>query len=224
MDDFSGHRYNPRVQKPPSTHNHNPRCVGYVFYQPKGPSSREILRYDPEAYGIVCHTGGTENSDGFSKQCRQWANRLERKRTGQTGASSERFLDIYKSHRRQYAVSGVVMSHASKSGEDDGYYLFMVERIVPAGLNLPMLARRWQLTVQEQTIVQRLLLGQSNKRIAHEMGLAQNTVKGYLKCISRKLDVRSRAGIVSLLLFGTGAPPDLLPTDASSTDIPPTQK
>jgi len=217
MDDFPAHRYNPRMENLPflPAHNHNPGHVGYVFYQPEGPLSREILRYDPEAYGIVCHTGGTANRNGFSKRCRQWASRLDQKRIAENGASPDRFLDLYRSHRRQYTVSGVVMSHAPKSGEDGGYYLFMVERIVPAGINLPMLARRWQLTVQEQSLAHRLLLGQPNKVIAHEMGLAQNTVKGYLKCLSRKMGVNSRAEVVSLLLFGTGAPPDLFPTDPS---------
>ena len=213
MDDLSDHRYNRRVENlpfpsAPSAHNHSPRQVGYVFYQPKGPSSRAILRYDPEAYGIVCHTGGTAQSNGFSKHCRQWASRLDQKRAEKTSASPGGFLDIYRSHRRQYSVSGVVMSHAPKSGDDGGYYLFMVERIVPAGINLPMLARRWQLTTQEQVVVQRLLVGQSNKQIAHEIGLAVNTVKSYLKGLSRKMGVNGRASIVSLLLFGTGAPPN----------------
>jgi len=205
----SENHHNPR--------RHSPRQIGYVFYQPKGPSSRAILRYDPEAYRIVYHTGGTTNRDGFSKYCRQWASRLDQRRTEKNPASPDGFLDIYRSHRRQYTVSGVVMSHAPKSADDGRYYLFMVERIVPAGVNLPMLARRWQLTTQERVVVQRLLLGQSNKRIAHEMDLAINTVKGYLKCISRKLGVKSRAEIVSLLLFGTGAPPDALPTPVFPT-------
>jgi len=196
---------------PPATNHHNSRQVGYVFYKPKGPLSHEILRYDPEAYGIVYHPDGTENRDGFSKHCRQWASRLDQKRIAENEASPDGFLDLYRSHRRQYAVSGVVMSHAPKSGEDGDYYLFMVERIVPAGINLPMLARRWDLTAQEQALAQRLLLGQTNKKIAHEMDLTQNTVKGYLKAISRKMGVQSRAGVVSLLLFGTGTPPDTLP-------------
>ena len=215
MDDRFGHRYNLLVSDLPplftNNRNSNSRQVGYVFYRPKGPSSRAILRYDPEAYRIVYPTGEKTNRNDFSKYCRQWASWLDRKRTAQNGALPDRFLDIYRSHRRQYAVSGVVMAHAPKPGDGDGgYYLFMVERIVPGGINLPMLARRWKLTTQEQAVVQRLLLGQSNKQMAHEMGLALNTVKCYVKCLSRKMGVRSRAGIVSLLLFGTGAPPDVL--------------
>jgi len=190
----------------PSAHAYRPRQAGYVFYQPKGPSSRAILRYDLEAYKIVCHNGGTANRNGFAKHCREWARRLDLKRTEKNQTSSSGFLDIYRSHRRQYTVSGVVMSHNPKSADYSGYYLFMVERIVPVGINLPMLARRWNLTAQEQAIVQRLLLGQSNKRIAHEIGLAVNTVKGYLKNLSHKMGVSGRAGIICLLLFGTDAP------------------
>jgi len=208
---LSEHREGSQVQNPfsPSAYQHNPRHVGYVFYQPKGLLSHEVLRYDPEAHGIVFHPGETNNQDGFSKHCRQWANRLDRKRTAGVTGSPAGFLDIYKSHRRRYAVSGVVMSHATPSGKNDGYYLFMVERVVPTGINLPMLARKWQLAPQEQLLVQWLLFGHSTKEIAHEMDLSQHTVKSYLKGLSRKLGVSGRAGIVSLLLFGTSAPQDL---------------
>src|SRR3989304_3926060 len=67
-------------------------------------------------------------------------------------------------------------------------------------LNIPLIARQWQLSPREQDIVRLLLEDRSNKEISHLLRLSINTIKAYLKLLMRKLNVSSRAGIVSYLL------------------------
>ena len=55
--------------------------------------------------------------------------------------------------------------------------------------------------VREQEIVRLLLTGGGNKEIAHRLRLSENTIKGYMKLLMRKLGVNNRAGIIAALLM-----------------------
>ncbi len=63
-----------------------------------------------------------------------------------------------------------------------------------------MIFRRLNLSPREQEIVRMLLAGSSNKEIAGSLGISLNTVKGYMKLLSRKLGVNNRAGIIAAVL------------------------
>ena len=52
--------------------------------------------------------------------------------------------------------------------------------------------RSSRLSPREYEILQRLGAGSSNKTIAHELGVAESTVKVHLKALMRKLDVSNR--------------------------------
>lgn len=56
-----------------------------------------------------------------------------------------------------------------------------------------------QLTPREREIAARLLEGKSNKVIAFELGLSENTVKMHLTNIMRKLNVNNRTQVVLLI-------------------------
>jgi DNA-binding NarL/FixJ family response regulator len=71
----------------------------------------------------------------------------------------------------------------------------------PDMLNIPMIVREWKLSKREQDLVQLLFSDLSNKEIANHLGLSLNTVKSYMKFLMRKLNVTSRAGIISRLLM-----------------------
>ena len=45
-----------------------------------------------------------------------------------------------------------------------------------------------------------LLAGAANKEIADRLRLSENTIKGYMKLLMRKLGVNNRAGIIAALL------------------------
>jgi len=116
-----------------------------------------------------------------------------------------RFLEVFQSQRRRYAVRGVLLSpHSSsepKSGS--GHYLFVLERIVPDTMNLVSRFRQYHLSPREQEVVRLLLADLSNKEIAQALGLSLNTIKGYLKLLTRKLGVSSRTGILARMLSET---------------------
>lgn len=71
---------------------------------------------------------------------------------------------------------------------------------------------KFHLTARETTVVQHLLKGWTNKEIANEMRLAEQTIKEHLKHISEKTSTTSRTGIVikiihSGLRHALAAPP-----------------
>ena len=55
---------------------------------------------------------------------------------------------------------------------------------------------RFQLTARETTVVQHLLKGWTNKEIAQEMRLAEQTIKEHFKHISEKTSATTRTGIL----------------------------
>ncbi len=184
----------PTDKNPPA-----PSRSGHIFYRPKGLGGAENLWYDPEAYHIVYGTTNPPAKErAFSDLCKKWADRLVQ-RQGQDAGQPDDFLGVYQSRRRQYSVTGTRMVHPAGI-EKEQYYLFNVQRSLPDTGNLPMFARKWKLSAREQEIVRCLMMDKSNKEIALEMGISLNTVKGYLKMLSRKMEVSSRVGIVALLL------------------------
>jgi DNA-binding CsgD family transcriptional regulator len=58
----------------------------------------------------------------------------------------------------------------------------------------------FQLTARETTVVQHLLKGWTNKEIANEMRLTEQTIKQYFKRISKKTSATTRTGIVMKII------------------------
>lgn len=56
------------------------------------------------------------------------------------------------------------------------------------------------LTQRESEVLALLVMGMSNRAIAHRLVLGQETVKSHLRTVYRKLDVTDRAGAVALAL------------------------
>jgi DNA-binding NarL/FixJ family response regulator len=59
---------------------------------------------------------------------------------------------------------------------------------------------KFRLTARETTVVQHLLKGWTNKEIANEMRLAEQTIKEYFKHISEKTNTTTRTGIVMTII------------------------
>ena len=59
---------------------------------------------------------------------------------------------------------------------------------------------RFHLTARETTVVQHLLKGWTNKEIANEMRLAEQTIKEHFKHISEKTSTSTRTGIVMKII------------------------
>ncbi len=60
---------------------------------------------------------------------------------------------------------------------------------------------RYHFTHRQQAIVRGLARGLTNKELANELGLSENTVKDYLQVIMRKVHVTTRTGVLARI-FG----------------------
>jgi DNA-binding NarL/FixJ family response regulator len=66
----------------------------------------------------------------------------------------------------------------------------------PGPANPESVAESKALTVRERQVVSRLRQGRSNKEIARELGIVEDTVKKHLKSVYAKLGVRRRAMVI----------------------------
>jgi DNA-binding CsgD family transcriptional regulator len=78
---------------------------------------------------------------------------------------------------------------------------------------------KFHLTARETTVVQHLLKGWTNKEIANEMRLAEQTIKEYFKNISEKTRATTRTGIAMTIIhsglrhaLATPSPQVMVPT------------
>lgn len=62
------------------------------------------------------------------------------------------------------------------------------------------MAREFQLTSQEQRVIELLFQGLRNQRIGEELHISEHTVKSHLRGIFRKMDVNSRAELLARFL------------------------
>jgi len=175
----------------------------FVLFRPKSKGSEEVLSYNEEAWGVLSFSlspskGGVVPPLDISALCSRWTRLLE---GGPSGSGSDdnpgpgtAFIDIIESGRRRYGVRGVVLSGQQ---ETQRQYLFILERTSLESANLEILFRHHHLSNREKEIVRLLLAGNSNKEIADSLGLSLNTIKGYMKLLTRKLGVSGRSGIVA---------------------------
>jgi DNA-binding CsgD family transcriptional regulator len=77
----------------------------------------------------------------------------------------------------------------------------------------------FHLTARETTVLQHLLKGRTNKEIANEMRLAEQTIKEYFKHISEKTTTTTRTGIAMTIIhsglrhaLATPSPQVMVPT------------
>jgi DNA-binding CsgD family transcriptional regulator len=179
----------------------------FVFYCPKAGKEKELLFYNDEAWRVLSRSlpdsaGETVFSSSISSLCLKWRDLLERGPgiTGVGGNLETDFIDTLQSGRRRYIVKGTILSDAAPSPSHGRKYLFILERGSPDKIKLLTGFRNLNLNRREQQIVQLLLSGSSNKEIADSLGISLNTVKGYMKLLSRKLRVNNRAGIIAAVL------------------------
>ncbi len=175
-----------------------------LFRKSKG--SKEELSYSEEAWRILTFSLSASNAasdplTAMSAYCSKWVKSLEKGKNehmaGEDPGAETGFIDVIQSGRRQYGVRGVVLAgHPEKQSQ----YLFILERTSVEAAHLEILFRHYHLNNREKEIVRLLLAGNSNKEIADSLGLTLNTVKGYMKLLTRKLSVSGRAGIVAVFV------------------------
>ncbi len=60
----------------------------------------------------------------------------------------------------------------------------------------------WDLRPRERQVLESLLAGRTNREIARELNLGEETVKTYLRTLYRKLGVRDRSQAIAIILRG----------------------
>jgi DNA-binding CsgD family transcriptional regulator len=190
-----------------------PAPNAFLIYRPEVKITKEVVFQNQEASKILSYPAAsakaTEPLPEILSLCAKWKNLLKKKHksmvesgndSGHEQGSTPIFLELIKSGRRRYVVRGMVLVGQESETEQEANYLFLLDRISPEKINIPLIARQWQLSPREQDLVRLLLEDRSNKEIAHILELSINTVKAYLKMLMRKLNASSRAGIVSSVL------------------------
>lgn len=92
------------------------------------------------------------------------------------------------------------------------FIIFLIEKILPRHkVDLEKFKKHFSLSERQMEIVKHLLAGMTNKEIADELCVSEDTIKGHLRHIMKRLDVRSRTGILSKIfqLFNEPSPPHL---------------
>jgi DNA-binding NarL/FixJ family response regulator len=170
----------------------------------------EQLHYNEEAFSILSNCTQTQgNQDNISHYvsllCLKWLETLEN-HSNQAVSDSDandspgmRHIAMLESKKRKYVVKATTLMQLSGSKKKK-QYLFVIERLAKESANLPLIFQKYKLNAREQEIVRLLLAGDSNKEIASRLDLSENTIKGYMKLLMRKLGVNNRVGIIGALL------------------------
>ena len=177
------------------------RSSAFVLCRPQSETSKEELSYNEAALRILTFSlspskVSSDPLSDISAFCSRWATSLEKgpseHESGESLSPETGFIDIILSGRRRYGVRGFVLAP-----EKQKQYLFILERISLESAHLEILFRHYNLNNREKEIVRLLLAGNGNKEIADSLGLTLNTVKSYMKLLTRKLSVSGRSGIVA---------------------------
>lgn len=181
----------------------------FILYRPQNKGGRELLFYNEEAWRILSFSAspqeeGTGPSPDVSSLCMKWKKMFDEGQAvaggGERSGPEAGIIELMKSGRRHYTIRVVVLSDTSSSPKDQKQYLFILERAGREKMNLSVIFRNLGLNKREQEIVRLLLAGSGNKEIADSLGLSLNTIKGYMKLLSRKLGVNNRTGIIAAIL------------------------
>ncbi len=177
------------------------RSSAFVLFRPQSKASKEEISYNEAALRILTFPVSHSNvsSDPLSEIsafCSRWAKSLEKghakHESGESMSPEAGFIDIILSGRRRYGVRGFVLAP-----EKQKQYLFVLERTSLESAHLEILFRHYNLNSREKEIVRLILAGNGNKEVADSLGLTLNTVKSYMKLLTKKLDVSGRSGIVA---------------------------
>jgi DNA-binding CsgD family transcriptional regulator len=108
---------------------------------------------------------------------------------------------LFSSQEVTYCCRGSFLQDSSSPAGETFHIMIMVERILQRhDSDLDTFKKRFELTDKQMEIVKRLLTGCSNKEIAYRLCVCEDTIKGHLKHIMKRLGVHSRTEILSKVL------------------------
>jgi DNA-binding CsgD family transcriptional regulator len=110
------------------------------------------------------------------------------------------FIAELRSGRRRYLCRAFSLNPYSKNSGGQESMALQFERTRQVTLNGSQLAERFNLTPREQQTLEYLIQGLTSKEIATRMHISPNTVKAFLRMIMVKMGVKTRSGIVGMLI------------------------
>ena len=181
--------------------------AGAILYRPGGRRRKEVISAGDEAWRILSyHCSGEIDGDApkidISFLCAGWrelfdSSRGAENRPGESNVPEDSFIDTFQCGRRLYGIRATLLCDRQPVQNGHELYLLTLERITSFEKKLSIVSRKFNLTKRERDLIYHLVKGSCNKEIADALGLSINTVKGYMKLLSRKLGVNNRAGIIS---------------------------
>jgi len=109
-----------------------------------------------------------------------------------------------------YCCRGFFLQGPSGSTGKTFFIIFLIEKIMQRHkVDLEKVEKQFSLSARQMEIVKYLLAGLSNKEIADESCVSEDTIKGHLSHIMKRLGVHSRTGILSMIfqLYNESSPP-----------------
>ena len=110
------------------------------------------------------------------------------------------FVAELRSGRRRYLCRAFSLNPYSKNSGGQESLALQFERTRQVSLNGSQIAERFNLTPREQQTLEYLIQGLTSKEIATRMHISPNTVKAFLRMIMVKMGVKTRSGIVGMLI------------------------
>ena len=102
---------------------------------------------------------------------------------------------------RGFSLNGDLNNENSIPSEKAFHVMMLIEKVSQhRQIDLGKLKSRFQLTSRQMEILKHLFSGSTNKRIADALCVSEDTIKGHLKHIMRRLQVNSRTEILSMIL------------------------
>lgn len=110
-------------------------------------------------------------------------------------------ISLFSTQDAMYCCRGFPLNGDDTNPDKAFHIMMLIEKVSQhRQIDLEKLRNRFQLTNRQMEIIKHLFSGLTNKRIADALCVSEDTIKGHLKHIMRRLKVNSRTEILSIIL------------------------
>lgn len=108
---------------------------------------------------------------------------------------------LFASQDSTYCCRGFPLEGEPGTSKDSFHIMMLMEKVSQhRQIDIEKLKKRFQLTIRQMEIIKHLFAGCTNRQIAETLCVSEDTIKGHLKHIMRRLKVNSRTEILSMIL------------------------
>lgn len=113
---------------------------------------------------------------------------------------------IFVGHGRFYRAKSIPLKPYGNTGVDPYFFLILIQRVFYQAPGIDFLDPSARFTEQERRIAALLSIGWEDREMARFMGVSEYALKGYIRKVLRKLNIKSRSDVVAKL-YRVGTPP-----------------